>query len=76
MEAEEVRYDQKADILYIWSENPGNVDDIISEETGDEILMEKDAETGEVIGVTIMHFSKREDAVKGINISENELLTA
>lgn len=76
MDAEEVRYDQKADVLYIWSTNPEDVDDIISEETGEEILIEKDADTGDVIGVIILHFSKREDAIEGIDLSRAELSPA
>ncbi len=76
MEAEEIRYDQKADVLYIWAKNPEEVDRVTSEETGDEITVEKDAETGEVIGVTIMHFSKRDDAIEGIKISDTELSPA
>ncbi|MFB6209155.1 MAG: DUF2283 domain-containing protein [Candidatus Nanohaloarchaea archaeon] len=69
MEAEEIRYDREADILYLWSEKPEETENVISEEIGDEILVERDAETGERIGITIMHFSKRNDAAEGIDLS-------
>lgn len=65
MEPRWVDYDEKGDILYLWSRRPEDVDSIISEETGEDILIEKDGDTGEVIGVTIMHLSKR-DAMEGI----------
>lgn len=69
METKEIRYDQKSDILHIWSERPENIEEITSEETGEEILIERNARTGEKVGVTIMHFSKRKDAAKGIDFS-------
>lgn len=71
MEAGQVRYDEKADVLSVWSKDPGEID-VVSEETGDEILVERDADTGEKIGVTILHFSKREGRENGIEL-ENVL---
>lgn len=68
METEIVQYDEEADVLYLWSEDPSDVEDIIAEETGEEILIKRNEKTGEKIGVTIMHLTKRDNVFKGIEI--------
>lgn len=68
METQELIYDRDADVLYLWSTDPATVENIITEETGNELLIKKDAETNETIGVTILHFSKREDSIEGISL--------
>lgn len=70
MEPERIEYDETGDILYLWAEDPGEVDDIISEETGEEILIEKDGDTCDIIGITIMHLSKRSTDTTGIELPE------
>jgi len=69
METEQVKYDSEADILYLWSKDPATVDNIVSKKTGNEILIEKDADTGETIGITILHVSKRNDMAEGLQLS-------
>ena len=66
MEAQRVIFDAEADVLYLWSRDPSTVESIVTEETGEEILVKKDAETGETVGVSILHVSTRPDAVEGI----------
>ncbi len=61
-----VEYDQKGDVLYIWYRRPATVENIITEEAED-LLIKKDQDTDEVIGVTIMHLSKR-DSADGVTI--------
>lgn len=45
------------------------MENIVSEETGEEILIERKASTGERVGLTIMHFTERIDAEKGLNLN-------
>jgi len=70
METEKIKYDREADLLYMWSIDPEKVEEIITEETGDEVLVKKDADTGKVVGVAVLHFSSRQDSRKGIDIDQ------
>ena len=70
METERVRYDQEADILYMWSIEPETVEDIITEETGNEILVKRNANNGELVGITVLNFSSRQDSINGIDIEQ------
>lgn len=67
MEERIVEYDKKADILYLWYEDPSSVEEIITERTDDDVLIDRNAETGEVIGFSVMHLSQR-DSVDGFKI--------
>lgn len=48
-------YDEEADVLYLNFKKPSNADD--SELTGDDIIIRY--QNGEIIGLTILHASKR-----------------
>jgi len=52
-------YDEEADVLYLNFKKPSRADD--SELTDDDILIRY--EKGEIIGITILHASKRKVAV-------------
>lgn len=62
-----VHYDEEGDVLYL-NLKPGA--EAVAEETGDEILVRKDPETGEVVGYTVMHFRKRAGQKKGIELAK------
>lgn len=52
-------YDEEADVLYLNFKKPSHADD--SELTDDDIIIRY--ENGEIIGVTILHASKRKMAI-------------
>lgn len=52
-----VYYDKEADVLYISQGKPSSRDE--TSETADEIVVRKDPKTGDVKGLTILHFLKR-----------------
>jgi len=52
-------YDEEADVLYLNFKKPSRADD--SELTDDDIIIRY--EKGEIIGVTVLHASKRKVAV-------------
>lgn len=54
-------YDEEADVLYLNFKKPSRADD--SELTDDDIIIRY--EEGEVIGVTVLHASKRKGALAG-----------
>jgi uncharacterized protein YuzE len=49
-------YDKNADVLYL---SIGDPRPAISEEVGDDILLRRDLETNEVVGLTILNLSTR-----------------
>jgi len=51
-------YDEEADVLYLNFKKPSHADD--SELTDDDIIIR--SEKGEVVGITILHASKRRKA--------------
>lgn len=53
----EVSYDEKADVLYITLKE---CKDTKNSHEEDGVIVSKDAETGEVVGYTIMYFSDKE----------------
>lgn len=52
-------YDEEADVLYLNFKKPSHADD--SELTDDDIIIRY--EKGEVVGITVLHASKRKTAV-------------
>lgn len=52
-----VLYDKGADVLYISQGKPSALDE--TSEREDEIVVRKNRKTGEVKGLTILHFLKR-----------------
>ncbi|OGW15065.1 MAG: hypothetical protein A3G93_05420 [Nitrospinae bacterium RIFCSPLOWO2_12_FULL_45_22] len=52
-------YDEEADVLYLNFKKPSHADD--SELTDDDIIIRY--EEGEVIGITVLHASKRKEAI-------------
>lgn len=52
-----VTYDKDADVLYIAQGTPSSRDESI--ETEEEIVVRKNKKTGEIKGLTILHFLKR-----------------
>lgn len=64
----QIKYDKKGNVLYIWYKDPANIENIIAEQTENEILIQKDKDTNEVIGYTILHFTKRDNIDEGIDL--------
>jgi uncharacterized protein YuzE len=52
-------YDEEADVLYMNFKKPNHADD--SELTDDDVILRY--EKGQLIGITILHASKRKEAV-------------
>lgn len=52
-----VLYDKEADVLYISQGKPSSRDE--TTETSQEVVVRKDPKTGDVKGLTILHFLKR-----------------
>ena len=52
-------YDEEADVLYMNFKKPNHADD--SELTDDDIILRY--EKGQLIGITVLHASKRKEAV-------------
>jgi len=52
-------YDEEADVLYMNFKKPNHADD--SELTDDDIILRN--EKGQLIGITVLHASKRKEAV-------------
>lgn len=52
-------YDKEGDVLYL---SVGDPRPAISEEIGDDVLMRVAADTGEVVGLTVLNFSSRFDS--------------
>ncbi len=53
----EVSYDEEADVLYIKLRSCENVE---TEHKDDDVLIRRDAETGEIVGYTVIGFEERE----------------
>lgn len=64
----QIKYDEKGDVLYVWYKDPATLENIIAEQTEDEILIQKNEDTGEVIGYTILHFTRRDNIDEGIDL--------
>lgn len=54
----QLAYDQAADVLYV---SIGDPRPAISREVGDDVLLRLDPETAEVVGLTILNLSSRDD---------------
>ncbi len=54
----QLSYDQNVDVLYLSMGEPRHA---ISREIGDDLLLRVDAETGEIVGLTILNLSSRTD---------------
>jgi len=54
----EISYDKEADVLYITLRECENTDTV---HRSDSILVTKDAETGDIVGYTVMYFSEKEN---------------
>ncbi|MBZ0316059.1 MAG: DUF2283 domain-containing protein [Anaerolineae bacterium] len=52
----QLAYDREADVLYL---SVGNPRPAISREIGDDVLLRIDAETGQVVGITVLNLSTR-----------------
>ena len=52
----QIFYDKDADVLYL---SIGEPRPAISEELGDDLLLRRDLETSEVVGLTILNLSSR-----------------
>lgn len=52
----QLAYDQEADVLYL---SVGDPRPAISREIGDDVLLRVDAETGQVVGLTVLNLSTR-----------------
>ena len=63
----QLAYDQHADVLYL---SVGTPRPAISREMGDDVLLRVDAETGEIIGLTILNLSTR-DVYEGLPVTIN-----
>lgn len=57
----QIAYDREADVLYLTVGEPRPA---ISREIGDDVLLRVDAETGEVVGMTILNLSTRDSLEK------------
>jgi len=68
METEQLTYDSEADVLYLWKRDPSEVEDIRTEETDNEILLKRDAETGEQIGVAVLHLASRDEDLTSLGL--------
>jgi uncharacterized protein YuzE len=53
----QLAYDHESDILYL---SMGEPRPAISREIGDDVLLRLDAETGQVVGMTILNLSTRD----------------
>jgi uncharacterized protein YuzE len=53
----QLAYDREADVLYLSVGEPRKA---ISREIGDDVLLRLDPDTGEVVGMTILNLSTRE----------------
>lgn len=60
-------YDKEADVLYLNFKKPCHADD--SELTDDDVIIRY--EQGEVVGITILHASKREGRINPINMGRS-----
>jgi uncharacterized protein YuzE len=54
-----LNYDEEADVLYLNFKKPSHADD--SELTDDDVIIRY--EKGEVVGITVLHASKRKPAI-------------
>jgi uncharacterized protein YuzE len=57
----QLAYDQEADVLYL---SVGEARPAISREIGDDVILRVDAETGAVVGMTILNLSTRKQLEK------------
>lgn len=57
----QIAYDRETDVLYLTVGEPRPA---ISREVGDDVLLRVDAETGEVVGMTILNLSTRDSLEK------------
>ncbi|MCJ7478904.1 MAG: DUF2283 domain-containing protein [Candidatus Nanohaloarchaeota archaeon QJJ-7] len=71
-----IQYDEKGDVLYVYLRSPESVEDMVSEEVSDGVLVDKERETGEKVGYTIIDFIERNESRDGIdlgNVVEKQL---
>jgi uncharacterized protein YuzE len=54
----QIAYDREADVLYL---SVGDPRPAVSREIGDDVLLRVDPESGEVVGLTVLNLSTRED---------------
>ena len=54
----QLAYDREADVLYL---SVGDPRPAVSREIGDDVLLRVDPDSGEVVGLTILNLSTRED---------------
>jgi uncharacterized protein YuzE len=57
----QILYDKNADVLYL---SIGDPRPAISEEIGDDILLRRDLETNEVVGLTVLNLSTRDSSIQ------------
>lgn len=55
-------YDKEADVLYV---SFGAPREAVSEETGEGMLLRRQPETGEIVGITVLDFEKRFERREG-----------
>jgi uncharacterized protein YuzE len=61
----QMSYNKEMDILYL---SVGDPRPAITEELGDDILLRLDIETGEVVGLTVLNFSRHFDSSENLQI--------
>ena len=54
----QLAYDREADVLYL---SVGDPRPAVSREIGDDVLLRVDPDSGEVVGLTVLNLSTRED---------------
>ena len=54
----QLAYDREADVLYL---SVGDPRPAVSREVGDDVLLRVDPDSGEVVGLTVLNLSTRED---------------
>ena len=65
-------YDRDSDVLYL---SIGEPRPAVSQEVGDDVLLRVDADTGEIVGLTILNLSTRAAAeVLPVTIELHELM--
>jgi uncharacterized protein YuzE len=57
----QLTYDRESDVLYL---SIGDPRPAISREIGDDVLLRIDAQTGEVVGMTVLNLSMRDSLEK------------
>jgi len=62
---ERIQYDDEGDVLYLYFKNPQDIEEMRSEEVEDGVLVDREKETGEVVGYTVIDFLGRQDSDHG-----------